>query len=88
MSLIQSLRDIKTSARKIYGQDIDILVCRAVAFGNDDNLLMITGKNHKACAADFAKTVKGAEIIEEIHAETTWPDGWVIPAYTSSNVKF
>lgn len=71
-TLAQEIKTLGESARKVHGQDIYIMVARAIAFGNDNNLVIIQGKNHKAAALDFAKVMKGATITEE--PATSWPD--------------
>lgn len=64
-TIAQDIKALNESARKVHGDDIHLLVCRAVAFGNDDNLVVVQGKNHKAAAMDFAKVIKGATVTEE-----------------------
>lgn len=65
MTVANSIKDINESARKFHGKDIFILVARAVAFGHDDNLIIVQGKKHAAAAADFARTIKGARVTQE-----------------------
>ena len=88
MSLANDIAAINASARKVHGKDISIMVVRCIAFGNSDNLVIISGKNHGAAAADFARVTHGAVVSEEFHPETDWGDGEVSPAYTTSNVTF
>lgn len=67
MSLANTIQSLTASARKVHGSDISIMVARAIAFGNEDNLILVRGKNHLKVAADVARAVgKGAKItIEE-----------------------
>ena len=78
MTIAKEIQALNVSAKKVHGQDISILVARAIAFGNDDNLILVMGKNHKAAATDVARMVKGAKVSEE-----TSTDGKVY-----SSVKF
>ncbi|MDP4573485.1 hypothetical protein Q8O96_30915 [Pseudomonas sp. LPH60] len=88
MSLANTITAINASAKKVYGSDIRILVARAVAFGNDDNLVIVSGKNHRAVAADLVRSTPGAKVSEEHHPEMNWGDGDVRQAYTTSVVTF
>lgn len=88
MSLANIIMAINASAKKVHGSDISILVARAVAFGNDDNLVIVSGKNHRAAAADLVLVTPGAKVSEEFHPEMNWGDGEVTPAYTNSVVTF
>jgi hypothetical protein len=88
MSLANTITAINASAKKIHGSDISIVVARAVAFGNDDNLVIVSGKNHCAAAADLVSVTPGAKVSEEFHPEMKWDDGEVTPAYTTSVVTF
>lgn len=66
MSLANSIKTATETARKVYGNDIYILVARAVAFGNDDNLVIVQGEHHALVALDFArKAGKAAKVTEE-----------------------
>lgn len=65
MSIAQEIKNVNIAARKVHGDDISLLVARCVAFGNDDNLVLVMGKNQKSAALDFAKTVKGSKVKEE-----------------------
>lgn len=88
MSIANEIQAINASAKKIHGMDICILVARAIHFGNDDNLLIISGGNHRQAALDVVRVTPGATVEEEFHPEMTWGDGDVSPAYTTSLVKF
>lgn len=88
MSLANDISAINASAKKVHGADICIMVARAVAFGHADNLVIVSGANHRAAAADFARVVPGAKVTEEQHPEMDWGDGEVSPAYTTSLVAF
>jgi hypothetical protein len=88
MSIANEIKAINASAKKIHGADIHIMVARAVHFGHDDNLVIISGKNHKAAALDFVKVTPGAVVTEEFHPEMDWGDGEVSEAYTTSVITF
>lgn len=88
MSIANEIRAINESAKKIHGSDIHILVARAIHFGNDDNLLIISGSNHRKAALDVVRVTPGATMEEEFHPEMAWGDGDVSPAYTTSLVRF
>lgn len=88
MNLANNITEINASAKKLHGQDISIVVARAVAFGNEDNLVIVSGKNRRAAAADFGRAIPGAKISEEFHPEMNWGDGEVTPAYTTTLVAF
>lgn len=88
MTIANEIKAINESAKKIHGADISLMVARAIHFGHDDNLVIVSGKNHKAAAKDFAKVVPGAILTEEFHTEMDWGDGEVSPAYTTTLVKF
>lgn len=88
MSLANSIKAVNESARKFHGSDIHIMVARAIHFGNDDNLVIVTGKNHKAAAMDFVKTTPGAVITEVNKPAMDWGDGDVTPASTLSHISF
>lgn len=88
MTIANNLKAVNEYAKKVHGKDICIMVARCIAMGHDDNLVIISGKNHHAAALDFVKTVKGATIEEEFHPEMDWGDGDVTPAYTTSLVRF
>ena len=88
MTLANNIKAINESAKKVHGKDISIVVARCIAFGNDDNLVIVSGKNHKAAAKDFARVTPGAIITEEFHPEMDWGDGDVTPAYYTSVIKF
>lgn len=51
------LRGLNRSARKAYGADIAIMVARAAAWGHEDNLILVSGRNHASAAADIARAV-------------------------------
>lgn len=51
------LRALNQSARKVHGADITVMVARAVAWGHDDNLILVSGRNHARAAADIARAV-------------------------------
>ncbi len=87
MTIANEIKALNESAKKVHGADINLLVARAVCFGNDDNLVIVSGKNHKAAAKDFAKVTPGAILTEEFHPEMDWC-GEVSPAYTTTLVKF
>lgn len=88
MTIANEIKAINISAKKIHGDDIHIVVARAIHFGHDDNLVIISGKNHKAAALDFVRVTPGAVVIEEFHPEMDWGDGDVSPAYTTSVITF
>lgn len=83
-TLAQDIAALNESARKVHGADISITVARAKAFGNEDNLILVMGGNHKDAACDVARSVgKGAKISEE---KSTGFMG--SPGYTYSAVGF
>ena len=83
-TLAQDISALNASARKVHGADISITVARAKAFGNDDNLIVVMGRNHKAAAGDVARSVgKGAKVTER--QGTAFLGS---PAYTYSEVAF
>lgn len=88
MSIANNIKAISESAKKIHGNDISIVVARCVHFGHDDNLVIISGTNHKAAAKDFVKVTPGAVVTEEHRPEMDWGDGDVSPAHTISVVSF
>lgn len=88
MSMVNNIKSVNESAKKVHGDDICIMVARCIAFGHNDNLLIISGKKHKAAAMDLLKVIPGATTWEEEHEEMDWGDGDVSPAYTTSLVKF
>ncbi|WP_443698984.1 hypothetical protein [Pseudomonas sp.] len=88
MSIANEIKAINESARKIHGSDIHILVCRCIHFGNDDNLIIISGKNHHLAALDFVKVTPGAILTEEFRPEVVWDVDDVSPAHTVSVVTF
>lgn len=88
MTISNEIKAINDSAKKIHGADICIMVARAIHFGHEDNLVIISGKNHKAAAKDFVKVTPGAVITEKFHPEMDWGDGDVSPAYTTSLITF
>lgn len=88
MSIANVIRAMNESAKTIHGADISILVARAVHFGNDDNLLVIRGNNHRLAALDFVRVTPGATTEVEFHPAVTWPDGVEFPAHTTSLVRF
>lgn len=88
MTIANEIKAINDSAKKVHGADISIMVARAIHFGHDDNLVIISGKNHKAAAKDFAKVIANAVLTQEFHPEMDWGDGDVSPAYTTTLVKF
>lgn len=54
---------LNKSARAVHGADISILVARAVAFGHDDNLILVRGRNHAQAAFDLIRVIgRGAKI--------------------------
>lgn len=70
MSIATQIQALTASARKVHGADISIMVARAVAFGHDDNLILVQGKNHGEVAIDLVRVVgKGARITEEESSE-------------------
>lgn len=83
-TLAQDIAALNASARKIHGSDICIMVARAVAFGNDDNLILVQGKKHAKVAVDVARSIgKKAIITEEISR------GWMgVPDTKYSAVTF
>lgn len=88
MTISNNIKAVNIAAKKVHGEDINIMIARCIAMGHDDNLAIVTGKNHKAAAMDFVKTIKGATIEEEYQEAIDWGDGDVSPAYTKSIVKF
>lgn len=87
MTIANEIKALNASAKKIHGDDISLMVARCIHFGHEDNLVIISGKNHKAAAKDFAKVTPGAILTEEFHPEMDWC-GEVSPAYTTTLVKF
>jgi hypothetical protein len=70
MALADDIKALNESARKVHGSDISITVARSVAFGNDDNLILVMGKNHINAALDVVRAVgKGAKIAAEESTE-------------------
>lgn len=61
MDLRSTIQAANESAQKLYGRDISIVVARAPAFGNDDTLIIVSGKRHAEAARGFALS-KGAQI--------------------------
>lgn len=88
MTIANEIKALNESAKKVHGADISLMVARCIHFGHEDNLVIISGKNHKAAAKDFAKVVPCAILTEEFHPEMDWGDGEVSPAYTTTLVKF
>lgn len=87
MSISKNLKSMNTSAKLLHGNDISILVAKAVAFGDKENLVMISGVNHKEAALDFSKAVPFATLEEVIHPEMFW-GGETSPAYTTTNIRW
>ena len=54
--------DLQAKTRAVFGDDIKILVARAVAFGSDDNCLLVMGSRHAEAARAVATVAKGAKI--------------------------
>lgn len=52
---ISSIRALNASARRVHGADISIQIARAIAWGNDDTLILIHGDKHSEAAADIAR---------------------------------
>jgi hypothetical protein len=44
-----------SAARKVYGQDISILVALSVARGDESNLIIVSGKKQDVVARDIAR---------------------------------
>lgn len=88
MSIANNIKAVNEAARKVHGSDINIMVVRCIAMGHDDNLAIVTGKNHKAAALDFVRSIKGAEIKEVCHPAVDWGDGEISEAYTTSEIYF
>ena len=61
-------KELNESARKAFGSDINIMVARCTAWGNDDNCVIVQGKAHLACASGFARTVRKAALATETSA--------------------
>lgn len=51
------IKGLNESAKKVHGPDIMVLVARAVAFGHDDNLIMVRGRRREQAARDIAQSV-------------------------------
>ena len=64
-TIAQDIAELNKSAKKIHGEDTNILVARAVAFGHDDNLILFTGTKHAQVAAEFAGTLKSPFHVQE-----------------------
>ena len=79
----KTLSTAVASARKLYGDDIEMLVARCPAWGNDDCCVLVYGKRHAEAAGAFALVVKGARI--EQQSTAAWRS---IPAHTYSAVSF
>lgn len=62
MDLATSITETNLAARKVYGADAWIGVARSVAFGNDDNLIIVQGARQTEIAADLCRTIQGATI--------------------------
>jgi L-asparaginase II len=54
-----------TSARKVFGPDIEMMVARCPAWGNDDCCILVYGAQHALAAHGFARVVKGAQIEQQ-----------------------
>lgn len=72
-----------TSARKVFGADIEMMVARCPAWGNDDCCVLVHGARHAQAASAFALVVKGAAIEQQTTA--AWRG---IPEHTYSVVTF
>lgn len=88
MSMTNTIADFNKAAKARHGSDIRVMVARAVAFGHDDNLVIISGKNHAQAAKEFASMVPGAVVKQEFHPVMVWGDGDESPAYTTSLINF
>lgn len=75
--------ELNESARKVFGKDINVMVARCKAWGNDDNCILIQGREHLACASGFVRAVRGAKVSSE-----TSPAFMGAPAKTYSKVEW
>jgi len=60
-----ALRSATEQARKLYGADINVLVARAPAFGNDDTCILVSGDRHAEAAAGLARVLRDARVEEQ-----------------------
>lgn len=88
MTIANNIKAVNEAARKVHGPDIHIMVVRCVAMGHDDNMAIVTGKNHKAAALDFVRSIKGAQIKEVYHPPVDWGDGEIRESFTTSEIYF
>jgi hypothetical protein len=61
----ETLKSATESARKLFGNDIHIMVARSPAYGDSDCCIIVNGKNHAAAACGFMQVAKGATIKTE-----------------------
>lgn len=81
------LRALNKSARKVHGADVTVMVARAVAWGHDDNLILVSGRNHTRAAADIARAVasQGSKPVVTEERTTCFLGG---PDHISSKITF
>lgn len=58
----QTIQAANDQARKVFGDDICIMVARCPAWGHDDVCAIVQGKRQVEAAAGFAKVVRSAKL--------------------------
>jgi hypothetical protein len=82
-TMIQKLRGVVESGRKVFGHDLDMVVARTPMWGHDDCCILVYGKNHKPAAESFGLLISGAKITQD-----TTPAWNGLPERTYSVVEF
>jgi hypothetical protein len=61
-TLQQTISGFNESARKVFGSDVNVLVARAPAFGNEDVCFVVQGLRQAEVARDLLRFVRGGKI--------------------------
>ena len=60
----QTIAVFNDAARKLFGADVNILVARAPAFGNDDVCFVVQGRRQTEVAHHLLRFMRGGKISE------------------------
>lgn len=63
-TLQETIAGFNKSARKVFGSDVNVLVARAPAFGNDDVCFVVQGRRQAEVARDLLRFVRSGKISE------------------------
>lgn len=62
LTIANTIAAMNNSAKKVFGSDINMIVARAPAFGNDDVCLIIQGRRQDEVAADLLRLLDGGKV--------------------------